>query len=130
MYRSLFCVGVVAGALFLLGNTNSAPSQVTIRAEVEPTASFPGIENFPSPDTIRSSIPAGTPLVRSLPGEVNGARVTRYGILEGPALSGVAGRSFTWITRGTSPGTYDIRLLASHPDAAPDTLVMQIEIEE
>jgi len=83
----------------------------------------------PPPDTLRSSISAGTPLIRSLPAELNGAPVRRYTLLRGPALSGVAGRSLTWITRGAAPGTYDVRLRAVHPDAAPDTLVVRVEIQ-
>jgi hypothetical protein len=81
------------------------------------------------PDTLRSSTTAGTPLIRSLPAERNGAAVSRYLILDGPALSGVAGRSFTWIPRGAEPGTYDVRLQAQHMDAPADTLVLRITVE-
>jgi hypothetical protein len=81
------------------------------------------------PDTIRASVAAGTPLVRSLPSSLSGAPVARYAILNGPALSGTAGYSFTWITRGTPPGTYAIPLRATHADAPPDTLVVRVELQ-
>jgi len=81
------------------------------------------------PDTVRTSIPAGTPLIQTLPSDLNERPVTRYTLLRGPALSGVAGRSLTWITRGVSPGTYDLRLRAARPDAAADTLVVRVDVQ-
>jgi hypothetical protein len=81
------------------------------------------------PDTLRSSTTPGTPLIRSLPAELNGAAVSRYVLLEGPALSGVAGRSFTWIPTDAEPNTYDVRLQARHPDAPADTLLLQIDVQ-
>ena len=95
---------------------------------VEPANAPRVAASFP-PDTVRSTVPAGTPLIRLLPAEVDGAPVARYTLLRGPALSGVAGRSLTWIPRGVSPGTYDVRLRAAHPDAAPDTLVVRVEVQ-
>jgi hypothetical protein len=73
--------------------------------------------------------PAGHPLVRPLPTSLDDAPVARYTVLEGPALSGAAGYSFTWITRDTTPGSYAILLRADHPDAAPDTLIVQVTVE-
>ena len=81
------------------------------------------------PDTLRATVAPGRPLIRSLPAEVGGAPVTGYAVLRGPALCGVAGQSFTWIPRGTAPGTYDVRLRATHPDAAPDTLVLRVDVQ-
>jgi hypothetical protein len=51
-------------------------------------------------------------------------------VLQGPALSGVAGRSFTWVPQDTAPGTYTALLHAQHPDAEPDTLVVQINLTQ
>jgi hypothetical protein len=81
------------------------------------------------PDTVTSTVAAGAPLVRSLPTSLDDAPVARYTVLEGPALSGAAGYSFTWITRDTAPGSYAILLRADHPDAAPDTLIVQVTVE-
>ena len=80
------------------------------------------------PDTLRSSATTGTPLIRSLPAQLNNKPVSRYVLLEAPALSGVAGRSFAWIPEGTNPGTHDVRFRAQHPNAEPDTLVLRIEL--
>lgn len=81
------------------------------------------------PDTVRTSVSAGAPLIQSLPAEVNGSPVARYAVLRGPSLCGVAGRSLTWITRGTAPGTYDLRLRATRAGARPDTLVIRVEVQ-
>jgi hypothetical protein len=114
-------VGLVAGlGLLLLGTTGLSPVEPTEEARV--ATALP-------PDTVQSSVDAGTPLIRSLPAEVHDAPVTQYTILNGPALCGVAGRSFTWITRDTDPGAYDIALRAAHPDAAPDTLIVRVTIQ-
>jgi len=114
----------LTAALLLLG---MVPGPVS---SVEPAKSSWVAEiTSPPPDTVRASVPAGTPLIRSLPSDLNGRPVARYTLLRGPALIGVADRSITWITRSVSPGTYDVRLRAAHPDAAPDTLVLRIEVE-
>ncbi|PSQ77535.1 MAG: hypothetical protein BRD35_03475 [Bacteroidetes bacterium QH_7_62_13] len=73
----------------------------------------PGVAALTAPpDTLRSSA----------------TTVSRYVLLEAPALSGVAGRSFAWIPEGTNPGTHDVRFRAQHPNAEPDTLVLRIEL--
>lgn len=82
-----------------------------------------------APDTIRASGRVGLPLILSLPARLADNPVTRYTTLQGPALSGVAGRSFTWITKDARPGTSDVHLKAHHPDAPPDTLVLRIRLE-
>jgi hypothetical protein len=84
----------------------------------------------PPPDTLQSTVAAGQPLIRTLPAALDGTPVSRYAVLRGPALCGVAGRSFTWITSGTAPGTYDIRLRAEHSDAAADTVVVRVTVED
>jgi hypothetical protein len=114
----------LTAALLLIG---MAPGSLS---SVEPAKSSWVAEILsPPPDTVRASVPAGTPLIRSLPSDLNGRPVARYTLLRGPALSGVAGRSLTWITRSVSPGTYDLRLRAAHPDAAPDTLVVRVDVQ-
>ena len=81
------------------------------------------------PDTIRTTAAPNTPLLLPLPTELQGEPVERYTLLHGQALSGVAGRSFTWIPEGASPDIYEARLQAHGPDAAPpDTLVLRIDL--
>ncbi|MFB6247541.1 MAG: hypothetical protein ABEL97_03130 [Salinibacter sp.] len=112
-----------AAALILLG-TVGFPSR-----SVEPvTAPWVAASVAPASDTLRAEVAAGRSLIQALPAEVGGTPVTGYAVLRGPALCGVAGRSFTWITRGTAPGTYDVRLRAAHPGTAPDTLVLRIDV--
>jgi hypothetical protein len=114
-------IGLVALlGLFLLGTTGLSPVEPAETARVAPVV---------PPDTLRSSVEAGTPLILSLPSTVRDTPVTAYAVLKGPALCGVAGRSFTWITRGTDPGTYDIMLRAAHANANADTLVVQVTIQ-
>jgi hypothetical protein len=80
------------------------------------------------PDTLRTSAERGTPLILTLPSELNGQSVERYSLLRGPALSGVAGRSFTWIPEGAEPGTHEALLRAHLPDTPGDTLVIRIDL--
>ncbi len=117
MRRLLFSPFLALSLVGLMGLSPLEPS-----AEARVATAYP-------PDTLRSSVNAGTPLVLSLPAELGNAPVTRYSVLKGPALSGLAGHSFTWITRSTDPGTYDVLLRATYPDAAPDTLVVQVTIQ-
>ena len=66
-----------------------------------------------------------------LPGEVNGRSVTRYRLVHGPALSGLAGRSMTWIPRPSDAGATRILLFQTIPPAdslASDTLVVRIDV--
>jgi hypothetical protein len=95
---------------------------------LSPAATSPAARSSAPPDTVTSTVTAGAPLVRSLPTSLDNAPVARYSVLKGPALSGAAGYSFTWLTRDTAPGTYAIALQALHPDAAPDTLVVQVTL--
>lgn len=116
------CLGLaLAPALLLLGTADEA------RSSFQPPTT-PRVAAT-SPDTLQASATAGTPLIRSLPADLNGTPVTRYTILRGPALCGVAGRSFTCILEGAEPGTYDISLHAHHSDASPDTLVVRVNVQ-
>ncbi len=116
------CLGLaLAPALLLLETADEA------RSSFEPPTA-PRVA-APPPDTLQSSAPTGTPLIRSLPADLDGTPVTRYTVLRGPALCGVAGRSFTCILEDTEPGTYDISLHAHHPDASPDTLVVRVSVQ-
>lgn len=83
----------------------------------------------PPPETLRTAADTKTPLILALPSTVNGHSVTRYTLLQGPSLSGVAGRSFTWIPQGTDPGTHEALLQTKSPDAPPDTLVLRIDLQ-
>lgn len=91
------------------------------RHRVAATSSVP-------PDTLTATGSTETPLVRSLPAEINGTPVTRYVVLDGPALAGATDRSFTWIPRTATADTHDIALHAHHTNAAPDTLVLQVTL--
>ncbi|PQJ34013.1 hypothetical protein BSZ35_04745 [Salinibacter sp. 10B] len=114
-------LGLVASlGLFLLGTTG--PSSVEPAGEARVATTRP-------PDTIASTASTDTPVLVSLPARVQDAPVTQYTILNGPALSGVAGRSLTWITQGVDPGTYDIVLRATHPELSPDTLVVRVTLQ-
>lgn len=117
-------LGTCMAALLVLGGTLSrSDSSLFNPRPAARVAASP-----PSTDTIQASTTTGTPLIRPLPAQLNDAPVSRYTLVEAPALTGVAGRSFTWIPEGSKPGTYDVRLRAQHPDAAADTLVLRIEL--
>ena len=105
-------------------------ADVTSPGPLEPTIGPRVAADVPTlPDTIRTAAETGTPLLLSLPEEIQGESVEHYTLLHGPSLSGVAGRSFTWIPAGASPDTYEARLQAHGPDAAPtDTLVLRIDL--
>ena len=100
---------------------------VTSPAPFEPT-SGPRVAPVLSPDTLRTSAEPGTPLILTLPSELDGRSVEHYTLLRGPALSGVAGRSFTWIPGGADPGVHEALLRPHAPDAPPDTLVLRIDL--
>ena len=101
---------------------------VTSPASFEPT-SGPRVAPVLSPDTLRTSAEPGTPLILTLPSELDGRSVEHYTLLRGPALSGVAGRSFTWIPEGADPGVHEALLRPHAPDAPPDTLVLRIDLQ-
>lgn len=129
MSQRWLAIGAVVFAVLLMG----LPSSLSASSDVEPTAPSrvaPALAAPSPPDTLRTDATTGTPLILPLPGELRDAPVSRYTLLQGPALSGVAGRSLTWVPKGTAPGTYDIRLHAHRPDAQPDTLVVQITLAQ
>jgi len=115
-------------ALSLLGLSRNG--DVTSTGSFEPTTGPRVAATLAAlPDTLRASAEPGTPLILTLPAELNGRSVERYALLRGPTLSGVAGRSFTWIPEGTTPGTHDALLQAQSPDAPADTLVVRIDLQ-
>lgn len=127
MSQRWFPAGALLVALVLLGVNKAVPRLPSSNPDAAPRVAPIGTD--PSlPDTLRAATTTGTPLIRSLPAELNDRSVSRYVVVEGPSLSGVAGRSFTWIPEGAAPGTYDVHLRAQHPDAQPDTLVLRIEL--
>jgi len=115
-------------ALGLLGLEDNG--DVTPRNTFEPTTR-PRVAQLPvvPPDTVRATAKPDTPLVLSLPTKLNGQPIERYSLLQGPALSGVVGRSFTWIPDGAEPGTHEALLQTHAPDVPPDTLVLQIDLQ-
>lgn len=123
MLRQWTAVGVLSIPLLL-----SSPGPTFLEPAAAPRVAASHLYRPPS-DTLRTSATRRSPLILSLPAELDDARVDRYSVLQGPALCGVAGRSFTWITVGSDPGTYDVRLEAHHPDAPSDTLVVRIALQ-
>lgn len=123
LYRVLVPI-LAAGLLGLAG-----PGDASAPQDLEPSAP-PRVASPPSrpPDTVRATADTGVPLTLTLPETVNGRPVARYSLLRGPALSGVAGRSFTWIPEGAAPGPHHALLQADAADAPPDTLVVQIDV--
>lgn len=121
---------VVAPLLLALGLFGIAGNgDVTSMGSFEPTADprvAPTLGVLP--DTLRTTAEPDTPLILTLPAELNGRSVDRYLLLRGPSLSGVAGRSFTWIPQGAEPGTHEALLQARHRNAPPDTLVLRIDL--
>jgi len=122
VHRAAFSL-LALGLLGLPGN-----GDVTSQGRLEP-ATGPQVAPSVPPDTVRASAEPGTPLVLTLPAELSGRSVERYSLLRGPALSGVAGRSFTWIPQGAEPGTHQVLLRTHTPDTPPDTLVLRIDLQ-
>ncbi len=116
----------LAVGLLGMAGLGTVPSPTSL----EP-GSTPRVASAPvhPPDTLHTSAEPGTPLTLTLPATLNGQSVIRYTLLRGPALSGVAGRSFTWIPEGAAPGTYQALLRAESADAPSDTLVVQINFQ-
>jgi hypothetical protein len=82
----------------------------------------------PAADTLQRDVQAGETIIVALPASLDAGPVDRYRLLQGPALSGVADRSFAWVTNAVDPGTYDVRLAAETDAAAPDTLVLRVTV--
>ncbi len=114
---------LVLGLLSQMGN-----GSVTSKGPFEP-ATGPQVARAVPSDTLLTSAEPGTPLILTLPSELNERSVERYTLLQGPALSGVAGRSFTWIPQGSDLGMHKALLQAHAPDASPDTLVLRINLQ-
>ena len=114
--------------LILLGLSGNR--DVTSLKLFEPTID-PGVAPtiIAQADTLRTTATPGTPLILTLPAELNGRSVERYSLLRGPALSGVAGRSFTWISQGAKSGMHEALLRTHAPNAPPDTLIVQINLQ-
>jgi hypothetical protein len=123
----LYRVLVPTLAAVLLGL--AGPGDASAPKGLEPSAPS-RVASPPSrpPDTVRAATDAGVPLTLTLPETVKGRPVARYSLLRGPALSGVAGRSFVWIPEGAAPGSHHVLLRADAADAPPDTLVVQIDV--
>ena len=81
-----------------------------------------------STDTIERTVEAGAVLTTTLPSTLNNSEVAAYRLVEGPAFSGVAGRSLTWPTHNTDPGMHPITVVPD-VEAPPDTLVVEVTIQ-
>jgi hypothetical protein len=125
MSRRTVVAATLGLSLFLLGAAFSGPPLGTL----EPVAPPWVAQRSASSDTVEATVAAGETLIRTLPDATDGTTVASYRMLRGPALSGVAGRSLTWITRNVAPGTYDLRLQARRPGASPDTLVVRVAVQ-
>jgi len=128
MSRYGLTAGLLSGIVLLFSLASSPPPPDIVHSDAVREGEK-AARTLPPSDTLDASTTLGTPLIHSLPPEWNGMPVSRYVLLEGPALSGVAGRSFTWIPKNAEPGTYDVRLQARYPDAPADTLVLQIDVQ-
>jgi hypothetical protein len=115
---------LLLGLLGLWGN-RGVTSLKSLKPPTDPWAAH---SRAASPDTLRASAEPGTPFILTLPAELNGRSVERYSLLRGPALSGVAGRSFTWIPQGAEPGMHEVLLRGHAPDAPADTLLLRIDL--
>ena len=78
-------------------------------------------------DTLRYTVQAGKPLIVALPVSVNGAEAT-YQLLDAPALSWLVDRSFLWRTTEGERGALPILVERRVQGAAPDTLVLLVEV--
>jgi hypothetical protein len=117
---------LLALGLVGVGGNGDVTSVGTFEPTTPPRVAAPLVQ---SPDTLRANAEPDTPLILTLPAELNGRSVGRYLLVRGPALSGVAGRSFTWIPAGAEPGLHEALLRAESPDAPGDTLVVRIELQ-
>ena len=102
---------------------------VTAVGPFEPTTAPRVAPEAPPADTLRAAAEPGTPLLLPLPPTLAGRTVVRYTLLRGPALSGAAGRSFTWIPKDAAPGMHEVLLRAHRPDAPGDTLVLRVDLQ-
>lgn len=129
-FRVMTLVQRASALLLALGLVGvGGNGDVTSPGSFEPTNSLRVAATLSAPpDTLRTAAEPDTPLILTLPAELNGRSVERYSLLRGPALSGVAGRSFTWIPTGAEPGLHEALLRADSPDAPGDTLVVRIDL--
>ncbi len=81
-----------------------------------------------STDTIERTVQAGAVLTTTLPATLNDSEVAAYRLVDGPAFSGVAGRSLTWPTHHTNPGMHPITVVPDVQSPA-DTLVVEVTIQ-
>jgi hypothetical protein len=79
-------------------------------------------------DTLRPTVDAGQPLILALPAERDSVRINRYRLIRGPALSGVVGRSFAWVTQPADAGRATVLLRPVGRSPLPDTLALVITV--
>ncbi|MFO8100409.1 MAG: hypothetical protein R6T83_12410 [Salinibacter sp.] len=125
MSRRIVGTAALGIGLLLLGVGHPTPSH----GPLEPADKARVARATGAPDTLTATVGAGDALILSLPDATRGTTVASYRMLRGPALSGVAGRSLTWITRDVAPGTYTLLLQARRPGADPDTMVVRVEVQ-
>lgn len=122
------CLAAFAAAL-LLHLLLVSTGVETSRALAAPSASPGATVSTTPPDTLVASTRPDTPLILSLPTTINDRPVSRYEIVNGPALCGVAGHSFTWIPRRAADSSHHASLQAVHPDAPSDTVVVRMDVQ-
>ncbi len=110
-------LGFLLGAVALLA---AAPAERAARPD-------PYAEATVAADTIHAMVQAGETLILALPPTAGRAEAT-YEVLEAPALSWLVDRSFMWRTLERERGTLPVRFLRRAEGAAPDTLVVLVEI--
>lgn len=84
------------------------------------------IEGLSPADTLRETVPAGEPLIMTLPPRTNAS----YAPLRVPALSWLVDRSFVWRTRPEDTGMHTMTFTVTANSASADTLVVQVRVTD
>jgi len=116
---------VLIAPLFALGLL--APLGNGLAHEVNPHV-LPRVAPSVAADTLRPTVDAGQPLILALPAKRDSVRINRYRVLRAPALSGVVGRSFAWVTRPEDAGRDTILLRPVARAPLPDTLALIVTV--
>lgn len=120
---------LLASAVLALG-VGEPSSSSPLEPDTDPWVAPSGSTVIPPVDTLHPTVEAGEPLILSLPTELDASPVSQYSLIQGPSLSGIADHSFTWMTHSVDPGTYEVMLEATRPDASPDTLLLRVEVQK
>lgn len=121
---------LVTSALLILGLGEAPQTSRSLDHDSKRSGVSTRSSVAPPIDTLYPTVDTGEPLILSLPSELDDSPVSQYSLIRGPSLSGVAHHSFTWMTDSVDPDTYEVMLQANHPETSPDTLLLQVEVQE